>query len=585
MLFSKESLETLRLRMDLVEVLSPYLKLQRSGKSYKALCPFHEEKTPSLIIQPGDTHYHCFGCGAHGDAIQFLMAHLKMGFIEAVESLAERFHVELEASKEVQSGPSKKEIKEALQRATEFYQFALLHTLEGHSALDYLYHRGIDLSFIRQFEFGLAPKRGYLQKVLKEQGCSEAALEAAGLVVKGREFFADRITIPIRDAMGSVIGFSARKYKEETFGGKYINTSETLLFKKSKILFGLFFSRNKIAKERRALIVEGQIDALRLIYSGFAWTVAGQGSAFGEEMAKELMHLGVKEVFLALDADDAGREATVKIGNLFQKEGVEVFVVVLPDKGDPDLFLQEKGAEKWQELLEQKIDYLSFLVQHRSKTLDLKSPAGKAELVQGIAEQIRKWEQPVMVHESLKKLARLTNTPEAIIGAPEIKIPEVMIKRSLRAGASSIDPDRILEADLLRWLILMGDEEPKLTLLAKGNLEPLHFRTTVGKVLYDNYLLQKEEGKGCDLLSLMIDLGEGEAQSFLAEIVQKKINRERALSCFIDTIQKILERDWMQKREEIKMQIYSGECSEQEVLELARQFDQLKKARPEVKMI
>ncbi|HSX25657.1 MAG TPA: DNA primase [Chlamydiales bacterium] len=581
--FSRESLELLRSRIDLIEVLSPYVKLQRAGAAYKGLCPFHEEKTPSLIIQRGDSHYHCFGCGAHGDAIQFLMTHLRMSFAEAVESLAEKFHVQLE---EVEGdkgpkGPSKTVLKDALERACQFYHFVLLHTLEGHGALDYLYSRGIDLEFIQTFRLGLAPKTSQLfLKAMWEQKISNAILEETGLMSKGREFFSDRITIPILDAIGSVIGFSARKYKTDTFGGKYINTPETPLFKKSKVLFGLSFSRKLIAKERRALIVEGQIDALRLIHSGFNWTVAGQGTAFGEEQAKELIHLGVRQVYLALDGDNAGQEAAVKIGNLFQKEGVEVLVVPLPEKCDPDVMLQEKGPEEWQKRLDSSIDYLSFLVNHFSKSLNMQSPAGKNELVQTIAKRIREWDHPLMVHESLRKLAKLTQTPESIIGAPEENVPQIYIKRSASVTFTEIDPDRILEADLLRWLFLMGESCQALLTIASANLKPEHFRT-VGKQLFEKYLAAAQENKPRDLLTLMIDLEKAEQQLFLAEVLQKKVNREKALPCFIETVQKILERHWMQKREEIKLKIYSGQCNEAEVLELARQFDQIKRERPQ----
>src|SRR5690606_1977028 len=146
------------------------------------------------------------------------------------------------------------------------YQFYLLHTLEGHAALDYLYSRGITLSFIRQFQFGLAPKKPQLfLKAMWEHKISNAILAEVGRLAKGREFFSDRITIPIRDGQGACIGSSARKYKTDTFGGKYVNSPETPLFKKSKVLFGLSYSRKTIAKTRKALIVEGQIDALRLI--------------------------------------------------------------------------------------------------------------------------------------------------------------------------------------------------------------------------------------------------------------------------------------------------------------------------------
>lgn len=583
--FSRESLEQLRSRIDLIEVLSPHIKLQRAGAAYKALCPFHEEKSPSFVVQKGDSHYHCFGCGAHGDAIQFLMTHLRMSFLEAVENLAEKFHVPLEevARDDKPKGPPKTALKEALEKACQFYQFYLLHSLEGHAALDYLYSRGITLDFIQQFQIGLAPKMpGLLLKVMWEQKISNAILEEVGLYSKGREFFSDRITIPIRDAVGAVIGFSARKYKTDTFGGKYINTSETTLFKKSKVLFGLSYCRKTIAKDRRALIVEGQIDALRLIYSGFNWTVAGQGTAFGEDHARELIQLGVRQVYLALDGDTAGQEAAVKIGNIFQKDGIEVLVVQLPEKCDPDLMLQEKGPHEWQKLLDKAVDYLTFLVGHLSKTINTQSPAGKNELVQSIAKRIREWDHPLMVHESLRKLARLTQTPESIIGAPEQNTPQIYIKRTASVTFTEIDPDRILEADLLRWLFLMGESLPELVKIAEANLTTEHFRLNASRSLFEKYLAAAKENKPRDLLTLAIDLEQAEQQLFLAEILQKRVNREKANPLFIETVQKMLERHWMQQREEIKMKIYSGVCSESEVLELARQFDQIKKIRPSV---
>jgi len=286
-MYTKESLELLRQRIDLVEVLTPHLQLHRAGAAFKALCPFHEEKTPSFIVQRGDSHYHCFGCGAHGDAIAFLMNNVKMSFTEAVEHLAERFGVPLEkmdASEEVK-GPSKSVLKEALDRAARLYHFLLLHSEEGQKALEYLYQRGIDLDFIRTFQIGYASNSpDLLKRFLYAQNVSEEVLLETGLIAASskRDFFCDRITFPIRDPMGAVIGFSARKFKEETYGGKYINTSETPLFKKSQVLFALSYCRQKIAKERKAIIVEGQIDALRLIHSGFNYTVAGQGTAFGE---------------------------------------------------------------------------------------------------------------------------------------------------------------------------------------------------------------------------------------------------------------------------------------------------------------
>ena len=189
-LFTKESLENLRQRIDLVEVLSAHIDLKRAGAAYKGLCPFHDEKTPSFMIQKGDTHYHCFGCGAHGDAIHFLMSHLKMSFSEAVESLAKRFHVHLEMLEEAETnkGPNKTLLKEALEQACRFYHFHLLHTPEGHEVLQYLYKRGIDLNFINLFQIGLAPKAaGYFRKIMHAKFIKDETLEAAGLIAQSKE--------------------------------------------------------------------------------------------------------------------------------------------------------------------------------------------------------------------------------------------------------------------------------------------------------------------------------------------------------------------------------------------------------------
>lgn len=587
-IFSRESLELLRSRVDLAEVLNPYVKLQKAGAAYKALCPFHEERSPSFVIQKGDSHYHCFGCGAHGDAIQFLMTHLRMSFTEAVQSLADKFQVQLEEAQpsDTPKGPPKAVLKDALDKAAEFYHFYLCHSLEGHAALDYLYTRGIDLDFIRKFQFGLAPKpSGLFTRAMRECKIPDQILEETGLLSRSREFFSDRITIPIRDAVGAVIGFSARKYKTDTFGGKYINTSETSLFKKSKVLFGLSYSRKTIAKEHKALIVEGQIDALRLIDSGFPWTVAGQGTAFGEDHTKELVHLGVREVFLAFDGDSAGREATVKVGHLFSKEGVNARVVSLPEKCDPDMMLMEKGPAEWQKILDASEDYLSFLVKHMSQTININTPAGKNELVLSIASRIREWDHPLMVHESLRKLAKITGTPESLVGTAEVNAPQIYIKRSASVTFQEIDPDRILEADLLRWLFLMGQSMPQLLQLAELNIRPEHFRVAAGRELYEKILSEVKDGKPVDLLSFAIDLKTPDLQLFMAEVLQKKVNRDRAYACFLETVQRMLERHWMHERELIKIKIYSGGCSEVEVLELARKFDHLKRERPQVKEI
>lgn len=588
-IFNKESLEKLRQRVDLVEVLSSYVELKKTGVSYKGLCPFHDEKSPSFMIQKGDSHYHCFGCGAHGDAIQFLMTHQKMSFSDAVENLAQRFHVQLEKleEREEKKGVPKAALKEVLELACQFYQSFLLYSEPGREALNYLYRRGIDLEFIQHFRLGFAPKqpallRQWMQtKKVRDDYLVEAGLQVSSKEGQWRDFFSERLMFPIYH-QDSIIGFSGRKYKEETFGGKYINTPETSLFKKSHVLFGLHYCRRRIAKERQAIIVEGQVDALRLIQEGLNLAVAGQGTAFGEGQVKELIQLGVNQVYLALDADQAGREATSKIGHLFQKEGIEVYVVSLPEGQDPDTFVLEKGIASFIQLLKNSSDYLSFLVKHLSVHLNLNSPAAKNELVQKATKLIREWDHPLMVHETLRKLAHLLKVPEEIIGLNSPSLPHIYVKKSGSIGAQLIDPDRILETDFLRWLLLLGQEQSRLVDLAHANLTSQDLKVAICQKIFSLYIQNYKNKLPCDLLSLAIDLNDAEAQLVLSDLLQKKVNKELGEAQLVETIQKILDRNWMEKREQIKRQIQSGQCSDEEAFSLAKQFDALKRQSPQL---
>ena len=543
-IFSKESLETLRQRIDLVDVLSSHIDFKKTGAAYKGLCPFHDEKTPSFVVQKGDTNYHCFGCGAHGDAIQFLMTHLKLSFLDAVENLAQRFNVPLQQvdNADEKKGPNKAALKEALELACRFFHFSLLHTSEGHAALDYLFKRGIDLDFIYRFRLGLAPKeRGLMRKCLHAKFIKDDILAEAGLITlnpegKPRDFFSDRITFPICDPMGAVIGFSARKYNDNTYGGKYVNTAETPLFKKSKVLFGLNYCRKRIAKERQAIIVEGQIDALRLIASGFNITVAGQGTAFGEGHARELLALGLNQIYLALDSDEAGRQATLKIGDIFQREGVEVKVIELPIGNDPDSFLREKGPEAFLELMQTSQDYLSYVVKIHSQKINVDSPAGKNELVQMLIKQIRTWTQPLMVHESLRKIAHLMHVPEVLVGVGQDHLPaNVYVKKSANIGLQTIDPDKILESDFLRWLLIKDTNQSHFMNIALSNVQLNDLHVPACRQLYQALLNCHAIGQAIDLLSLAIGVDDNEAQQVMSDLLRKKINPDKAEAQFVES--------------------------------------------------
>ena len=588
-LFTKESLETLRNRVDLVEVIGGHIDLKAAGAAYKALCPFHDEKTPSFTIQRGDTHYHCFGCGAHGDAIQFLMEHQQLPFADAVEQLGDRFGVSLERTESRgERGPDKKRLKEVLDQACTFYHYCLLHTAEGHEALKYLYGRGIDLDFVHRFRIGLSPKEpGLFRKAMLSQGASKGQLIETGLAAERdggrlRDFFYDRIMFPIQDNTGAIIGFSGRKYKEDTFGGKYVNTSETSLFKKWRVLYGLNHCRRQIAKEKRAVVVEGQVDCLRLIQEGLPITVAGQGTAFGDGHVDQLISLGVQKVYLALDGDSAGQEATAKIGNLFQKQGIDVRVVAIPQGEDPDTLLQKQGIQGVIALVDGAEGYLRFLVRYSATQYDMSSPAGKNQLISKLVGQIREWDDPVMVYESLRKLAQLTGVPEQTVGVDQQVVPTIHFRKKDTIGSTDIDADRILESDLLRWLVVAGETNPEIVALAMANLHGKYFRDEGCRGVYEAYCSLYTAGEARDMVSLANSCENQAGQALLSGLSKRRVNVDRLDEQFPVTIQRILDREWMEECEAIKRRIASGELDDDAALTLAKEFGELKRNPPSV---
>ncbi|MDN3505257.1 MAG: DNA primase [Rhabdochlamydiaceae bacterium] len=585
--YTRQSLEELRNKVDLIEVVSSHVKMTRSGAYYKGLCPFHNEKSPSFLLQKGDAHYHCFGCGAHGDAIAFLMNYLKMTFAESVKTLAEKFGVKLEETdfKDQQKQAAISRLKSVMNDSAKLYNFYLLHTDEGHKALQYLYQRGLDLNFINTFQIGYAPAEDSIfLNTMREKGYKLEELQEVGLIrqvgARARPFFSSRITIPMHDIFKNVIGFSCRKIEESTFGPKYINSPETPLFKKSRVLFGLYFSRKRIAKEQKALIVEGQIDALRLIEEGFDFTIAGQGTAFSDGHVQELLKLGVKHVYLAFDGDNAGQEAALKVGQMFQKEAVEVSVLKFGEKEDPDTILMEKGAPGMIQKIDASEDYLSFLVSTMSKRGNIHTPAGKNEVVRSLVKTIHEWEHPLMVHEGLKRLAALMQVPESVV-VPQSTQAKEYIPKTASISQFNVDPNRVLETDLLRWILLADQTEFSLIEFVAEYLGEDDFVTPLCKDLYEIFLDHYEKERNVNLIAIASSLEDAEHQLFLAEILQKKVNLEKAKEGVKEAVMKILQRNWMQRTEEVKSKIQSGGYSQDEVMGLVKEFNQLKKAVPQ----
>jgi DNA primase len=325
---------------DMVEVVSARTPLRRaSGSRFTGRCPFHEEKTPSFSVNPVDKLYYCFGCGKGGDVISFVRETEGLDFVGAVEWLADRFRVPIEveeASPRVEAERRRRErLYGVLEQTAAYFERLLWEGDAGAQVREYLAGRGLGEDVAKEFRLGLSPGRGLAEKA-RERGFTLDELKSAGLVTtRGTDYFPQRLIFPLADARGRIVGFQARKLRDDDpLHGKYVNSPEGDLFHKSAILYGLHLAKTAIGKQDFAAIVEGNTDVIALRQAGFEPVVASMGTALTERHLRELGRL-TKRLYLCFDADKAGQDATLRGMELAVRQGFDVKVVMLPEGQDP----------------------------------------------------------------------------------------------------------------------------------------------------------------------------------------------------------------------------------------------------------
>ncbi len=387
-------LEKVRLANDIVEVINGYFPLKRRGANFIALCPFHKEKTPSFNVHPQKQIWHCFGCGAGGDVFRFVMQYENLPFADAVRRLAERAGIVLEFEDD-KGGPSRNE-KELLFRLHEqvaafFHQHLLQQPANSPPRL-YLQKRQIRNETVKRWQLGYSPEAwDALLRWADDKKFSAALLEAAGLALKreGGGFydrFRGRLMFPICDEQGRVVGFSGRILTDAKDQPKYVNSPETAIFQKGKILFGLDKAKKAILDERVAIVCEGQLDTITCHENGFPNVVAPQGTAFTDQHAR-ILKRHTDEVILMFDGDEAGQNAAVRNAEPLWELGVTLRVALLPEGEDPDSFLKQNGPAKLRELLNNAPGFFDFLLQRLSRQYDARTERGKVQ----IADQMTPW--------------------------------------------------------------------------------------------------------------------------------------------------------------------------------------------------
>jgi DNA primase len=392
---------------DMVEVVSARTQLRRSGARWTGLCPFHDEKTPSFSVNPQDKLFYCFGCGKGGDLITFVRETEQLDFAQAVEWLAERYRVTLEYEESTPERDAERSRRERLlallEQATSYYERCLWDSAAGGPAREYLSGRGLREEICREYRLGLAPGGATVARKAREKGFTAAELAAAGLVNRrGNDYFSGRLLFPLADARGRVRGFQARKLREDDpLRAKYVNSPEGELFRKGDLLYGLDKARAAIAKQERAVVVEGNTDVLALRQAGLEPVAASMGTALTERQLKELSRLTHK-LFLCFDGDAAGEAATLRGMELAAGQGFDVRVVALPPGVDP-----ADAAEGFEERLAGAASYLS----HRVR-LEIERAPDRQEAFVRVREVLARFEDSPERQDAVRLAADRLDLPK-----------------------------------------------------------------------------------------------------------------------------------------------------------------------------
>ncbi len=421
MRISEEIIDQVRSSNDIVDVVSSYVKLRKRGKNFLGLCPFHQEKTPSFTVSAEKQMYHCFGCHKGGNVFTFVMEHEKVAFAEAVRILASKVGIVIPEGPATEAQTEQEHLHNACRFAGQVFHENLTKTDEGRGALEYFHNRGFSDDTIRTFGLGYSLQSwdGLLVRA-QQEGISKDYLQKAGLVRLREDgspydYFRGRAMFPIFSTTAKVIGFGARKIREDdAVAGKYINSPETSIYNKSRVLFGLFHSKEAIRTEETAFMVEGYADLISLYQAGIQNVVASSGTALTEEQL-QLLGRYSKTLILVYDADSAGSDATMRGVDLALEQDFDVRVVRLPEGEDPDTYVNKFGAKEFRKIVGESTSFLDFKAQRFYQEGAFSTPERKAEAVRSIVKSISRIRDELKRSFYIKEVSAKYDIYESVI--------------------------------------------------------------------------------------------------------------------------------------------------------------------------
>lgn len=458
---------------DIVEIIGSRVSLQRSGANFKGLCPFHGERSPSFFVDERLQRYKCFGCGESGDVFTFLEKYEGMTFAEALQDLADKANITLEAYKKSSDDELREQLLEVLNLAKEYYHYLLTKHATGEGARAYLTDRGVYSESITLFQLGYSLPQwdGLLKFLHGKKKYSYSVLEQAGLIIKGNngrwyDRFRGRVMFPLRDSRGRVVGFSGRVLDGTAQDAKYINSPETLLYHKSKMLFGLSELFQHIRKAGTVIVVEGEFDVVTSQQAHVNTIVAIKGSALTEDHAKVLSRVA-QTVLLALDSDEAGVQATKKSIEVLKETKLELRVLQLPQGKDPDELIR-KDPKLWRETVKHSVTAYDFLISAAFSQHDATTPSGKRQIMEEVAPILAGVKHAVELEHYLKTVADQLEAPlSAVKSDVETfkkynKLPEKKVKKAAEAASSTTKPPlspKEQQEQYCLFLLFTGNEQ------------------------------------------------------------------------------------------------------------------------------
>lgn len=553
--------QIIRERLNIVDIVSQYIPLNKRGKNYVALCPFHSEKTPSFTVSEEKQIFHCFGCGAGGDIFSFVMKQENLTFPDALRLLAEKAGVELKGNRREEGV---EELYEVTKEAMEFYHRYLLSSSDAEIARRYLYERGINEETIERFKLGYAERGGVaLPSHLRSIGISIEVAKAAGIVTirGGRpyDYLRGRITFPIFDVTGRVVAFGGRVIGEGL--PKYLNSPESPLFKKRRTLYGLNLAKERIAKEGHAIIVEGYMDLLVLHQCGIKNVVATLGTALTTEHINELKRYA-KVVYPIFDSDEAGRKAAIRSLEIFLNEDVEARAVLLPEGKDPDQFVRERGGEGLREEVRKAVPLFDFYLRETSRGVGLDDLHSKVGFIKGVTETLSKVRDPLLRSLYVKRVAERFQVDESALIAE-------LNRKGKGKGREEGSLPTVREVPIVEETIIWA-------LLHRYDLTEYHIPSIlasfeevelkrVGELIVERI----KEGHG--EIEALMDLIDEEVKSRLSRVflLYNGMDEEEVASIIRDCVRKVKLRRLKKEKEWLKMEIKKVEKEGREDLLLA----------------